>query len=62
MSPATYILNQKIANSKEMMNNVNLSITEIANNCGFTNSCQYSISFKKYTGMTPSEYRKRSVH
>jgi len=62
MSPTAYISNQKIANSKEMMIDLNLSITVIANNCGFSNSCQFSTSFKKYTGITPSEYRKQLIH
>ena len=35
-----------------------LGITEISNICGFSNSSQFSNLFKKYTGLSPREYRK----
>ena len=57
ISPAMFILNQKIKHSKEMLILTNFSITEIANNCGFSNSSQFSISFKRHFGITPSAYR-----
>lgn len=35
-----------------------LSITEIAERCGYNSSANFNKAFKKQTGMTPREYRK----
>lgn len=35
------------------------SLTQIALGCGFTNSAGFSRTFRKYMGMTPTEYREQ---
>ena len=57
LSPIAYILSKKIEHSKQRLTNSDLSITEISNICGFSNSSQFSNLFKKYTGLSPREYR-----
>lgn len=37
------------------------SITEVALDCGFSNSAHFSRAFKAYTGMSPSEFRTLRV-
>ena len=34
------------------------SILDIAFKCGFNNTANFNKMFRKYTGRTPSEYRK----
>jgi len=58
LSPIAYILSKKIEHSKERLTNSSLGVTEISNICGFSNSSQFSNLFKKYTGLSPREYRK----
>lgn len=60
LSPVGYILKRKIENSKDKLANSNFSITEVASICGFSNSCQFTTLFKKFTGVTPREYRKNN--
>jgi AraC-like DNA-binding protein len=37
-----------------------LSISGIAFNCGFNSKAAFNIAFRKYTGLTPSAYRKQA--
>lgn len=56
--PHDYIIRQKIQSAREMMQYTFLSITEIANELGFSSSQHFASVFRKYTGMSPSEYRE----
>lgn len=58
--PMQYIVSLRIAAAKGYLENSNKNITEIANTVGYDNALYFSRLFKKYTGMTPSEYRERS--
>ncbi len=44
-----------------LVNNPEMSITDIAFTCGFCTSQYFSIIFKKQVGMTPKEYRKKLI-
>lgn len=52
-----YILFYRIQQSLSLLND-DISITEISEKCGFSNSCYYGKIFKRYIKCTPSEYRK----
>lgn len=58
ISPNTYLTNQRINDAKRLLKSSESSITEIAFDCGFNSSSQFTNIFKKYTGFTPKEYRK----
>ncbi len=45
--------------AKEMLSNTNLKIYEIAANCGYENTAYFIKTFKKSTGMTPQDYRRK---
>jgi AraC-like DNA-binding protein len=59
LSPHRYFLVQRVDRAKEMMKDQKLSLTEIALDCGFSGSSHFSIVFKRVTGMTPREFRRR---
>jgi len=44
--------------SKERLADRKLKISEIAEAVGYTNIHSFLRTFKKYTGMTPTEYRE----
>ncbi|BBF43786.1 transcriptional regulator of rhamnose utilization, AraC family [Lachnospiraceae bacterium KM106-2] len=53
------VLHQKINTAKILLNNSNLSITEIANQIGYNNVTFFYDKFKKEVGCLPGEYRKQ---
>jgi AraC-like DNA-binding protein len=53
LSPHRYFLAHRINRAKEMMKDPNRTLTEIALDCGFSSSSQFSIVFKRITGVSP---------
>ncbi len=52
-----YILNLRINESKRLLLNTNMSISDIAFQVGFNSNTHFATYFKKETTMTPFEYR-----
>lgn len=57
-SPKADLLNQRIDLAKQLLAYSNLSITEIAERCGFSSIYHFSKYFKEREGFSPSEYVK----
>jgi AraC-like DNA-binding protein len=57
LSPHRYLLEHRVSRAKEMMKNRKRTLTEIALDCGFGSSSQFSIVFKRITGVSPRNYR-----
>ena len=58
LPPHQYLLSRRIECAKEMMRDRARSLTEIALDCGFSDSSQFSVVFKRIVGLTPREYRR----
>ncbi|MCM1528018.1 MAG: AraC family transcriptional regulator [Bacteroides sp.] len=52
----------KISHAMDLLMNTNLTITEVAAQCGYANSNYFSDAFKKVMGISPLKYRKRNRH
>ncbi len=61
LSPYSYLVKQRIEHSKRLLKNSCSSITDIAFDCGFNSSSQFTNIFKKHVGVTPKEYKKRVI-
>ena len=55
--PHQYVIQRRVAEAKALMNDRTLNLTEIALQCGFNGSSQFSTVFRRATGMSPSTYR-----
>lgn len=55
-----YINNVRIMNAEIMLLNTEKKITEIAIETGFSGNTHFYRVFKSYSGMSPSEYRKKN--
>ena len=55
-----YLLKFRINKAKELIIMSNSKYTDIAAHCGFSEIRSFNRSFKKMTGLNPSEYRKNS--
>lgn len=53
-----YINEKKIEKAKDYLANTDMKIYEIADKLGFENTTYFSYFFKKYTGMSPKDYKE----
>lgn len=61
ISPAQYILLLKLHRAKAYLTSSNMAIKEIAYELNFDNPDYFCIFFKQKTGMTPKQFRDRSI-
>lgn len=53
-----YVLEQRMELAKQLLSRTTLRISEIAERVGYSDLAYFSNTYKRMTGMTPSEYRK----
>lgn len=58
LTPMQYITSIRINKAKELLKNTNCSIQEVSTLSGYENPLYFSRIFRKYTGFSPSRYRK----
>lgn len=58
MSLHRYVISVRMLRALKLLENTELSVREIAEDCGFCDLAYFSQYFKKYFGKNPSEYRK----
>lgn len=54
-----YLIDIRVHTAADLLINTNLSISEIADRCGFSDSNSFGDTFKRIIGVSPSSYRKR---
>ncbi len=62
ITPMQYILSARMANAQSLLESSEYTISEIASIVGYDNSMYFSRIFRKQTGMSPMEYRKRHTN
>jgi AraC-like DNA-binding protein len=60
-SPLLYLINLRILNAIELLKYSKANMTDIALKTGFYSSQHFATTFKKFTGHTPGEFRKRNL-
>lgn len=60
MGPNNYINKFRMERAAEMLKQTELNMTEIAERTGFSSSRYFSTTFKKYMGVTPTQYKNAS--
>ncbi len=61
ITPMQYILSLRISNAQYLLDNTSYNVSEIASIVGYDNPLYFSRLFRKQTGLSPSEYRKRQM-
>jgi len=61
VSPLQYILTKKLNIAQLMLNQNDLSVKEVAFKLGFENETYFSRVFVKKCGISPSEFKKKSI-
>ena len=61
MSPGQYLSRRRVERAQELLRTADLSVTEICAAVGFSSLGSFSSRFRQQVGMTPSEYRRRTL-
>ncbi len=61
-TPIQYILDVKLDKAKDLLTDTSLTISAIAQRCGFEDVYYFSKFFKKRIGVTPTVFRKSAAH
>lgn len=61
LTPRDYLGRLRLAESRRRLAESTQDITALAISLGYPSSQHFATTFKKHTGMTPSEYRRRSA-
>lgn len=59
-SPLNYLINIRISEAIKLLKRPGVNVTDIALETGFYSSQHFSTTFKKLTGYTPGQFRKRN--
>lgn len=62
MSPQQYLSNFRLNIAQKLLEESDLSITEIVYSCGFKDGSAFNKQFKKQLNVTPSQYRSNRNH
>ncbi|MED7930504.1 AraC family transcriptional regulator [Nonomuraea sp. LP-02] len=57
-SPKDYVLRAKIARAERMLTEGDDSVTEVAHRLGFSSSQYFASTFRRYQGLSPTQYRR----
>ncbi len=58
LTPHRYLLFDRVNRAKELMKDPDRTLTDIALDCGFSSSSQFSVAFKRIVGESPGRYRR----
>lgn len=59
-TPHQYVLNTRIAAARFLLHSTDLPVKDIAFRTGFVSESSFCTAFKKWEGVTPSQYRQRT--
>jgi AraC family transcriptional regulator len=57
--PYRYLIGLRIARAKQLLAATDLTITQICSRVGFRNLPHFTTTFRRHTGSTPTDYRRR---
>lgn len=61
ISPYQYLLNIRISKASFLLSQTDISISEISHSVGYEDQFYFSRLFKKHTGKSPTQFRKKST-
>jgi len=61
ITPHRYVLNRRMEQARQLLEQKSISLLEVAHLVGFTDQSQFTRVFHKMVGTTPSHYRKMRI-
>ena len=62
MTPTEYIIQVRLRNAAHLLKESDLTLTQIAMLCGFSDSSYFGLIFRNNMGVTPSQYRSKTAN
>ena len=59
MTPHRYVLSRRVERARQLLEQVELSVAEVAFRCGFSSQAHLTFAFRNEFGITPAEYRRQ---
>ncbi len=60
-TPATYIMQIRMSNAKRLLDaHPDWSVSDVATRCGFNDNTHFTHTFKKFYGISPTQYARRA--
>ena len=61
ISPIEYLINRRLGEAQNLLNTTELPISEISKKAGYENVFYFNTLFSKRAGVSPTEFRKRTL-
>lgn len=61
LSPYQFVLKSRMDHAQQLLKTTRLAVQEIAFQCGFNSAANFCYTFKRFTGVSAHEYRKRPL-
>lgn len=61
MSPYQFVMKSRVEQAQQLLKTTRLAVQEIAFQCGFNSAANFCYTFRRLTGISPHEYRKRPL-
>lgn len=61
MSPYQFVTKSRVEQAQQLLKTTRLAVQEIAFQCGFNSAANFCYTFRRMTGVSPHEYRKRPL-
>ncbi|MGO8586822.1 helix-turn-helix domain-containing protein, partial [Rhizobium ruizarguesonis] len=58
LSPSHYLIRQRIAKARQLLQETNISIIEIGMSVGYSSHSHFAQIFRREAGVSPSDYRR----
>ncbi len=58
-TPVTYLLEKRISYARQLLTHTDIKVSDVALKTGFNNFSYFNRCFRRYLGITPSEYRQK---
>ena len=60
-TPGEYLMEYRLNMARKLLNDSEMSITDISYHCGFSSNAYFGKAFREKYGMTPLQYRNRNI-
>ena len=58
MTPIVFLTKKRVAEAKALLDDTDMSVSDIAGAVGFSGRSYFTSVFRKYEGFSPTEYKK----